>query len=211
MGLLIARQQPSRFSLPSSQKSPSQLDQTSKPSQTTKQTPPMKLQKPELTIDQTKKYVATLVTSKGTIEIALNANQTPITVNNFVYLAKQKFYDNTIFHRVIKGFMIQGGDPVGNGTGGPGYSFADEPINGRYVRGTVAMANAGPNTNGSQFFIMHQDYDLPPNYVIFGSVIKGIEVIDAIADSPVQNSGMGEVSQPVEPISLQSVSIVETN
>jgi len=102
--------------------------------------------------EKTKKYTAILKTEKGDITIALNSDQTPITVNNFVTLAKKGFYNKTIFHRVIKGFMIQGGDPKGDGTGGPGYKFADEPFTGEYTRGTIAMANSGPNTNGSHFW-----------------------------------------------------------
>ncbi len=162
-----------------------------------------------MTFDAAKHYTAVLHTSKGDIEIALNFGQTPKTVQNFVDLSRKEFYTNTIFHRVIKGFMIQGGDPKGNGTGGPGYQFDDEPFNGDYVRGAVAMANAGPNTNGSQFFIMHATYPLPKNYVIFGKVTKGMDVVDAIAESPVQTSSSGEPSQPVTPTLVKSVDIQE--
>lgn len=167
------------------------------------------VEKPTMQLDQNKQYQAVLKTDKGEITIDLTASATPITVNNFVSLAKSGFYDGTIFHRTIKGFMIQGGDPNGDGTGGPGYRFADEPFKGEYTKGTVAMANAGPNTNGSQFFIMHADYPLPPNYVIFGKVSKGIEVVDAIATAPVTSSFSGERSQPVTPVVVQSVKIVE--
>lgn len=162
---------------------------------------------PAMSIDAHKKYTAKLHTSYGDVVIALNAKQTPITVNNFVGLAEQKFYDNTIFHRVIKGFMIQGGDPKGDGTGGPGYRFADEKFIGEYTRGTVAMANAGPNTNGSQFFIMHADVPLPPNYVIFGKVISGMEVVDKIAAAKVMFNN-GEQSRPTEPVVVNSVEVV---
>lgn len=165
--------------------------------------------KPEMMIDATKSYDAIFKTSAGEITIHLNAKDTPITVNNFVYLAKNKLYDNTIFHRVIKGFMIQGGDPKGDGTGGPGYRFDDEPFTGEYTRGTIAMANAGPNSNGSQFFIMHENYPLPKNYIIFGSVTKGMDVVDKIAMAPVEMSRSGEESSPVTPVTVQSVSIVE--
>ena len=158
-----------------------------------------------LTIDVSKQYEAILSTSMGDITIQLAASATPITVNNFVSLAEKKFYDTTIFHRVIKGFMIQGGDPDGNGRGGPGYRFDDEPFEGQYTRGTVAMANAGPNTNGSQFFIMHKDTSLPHAYVIFGKVIKGIEVVDKIAESPVDPKGEG--SAPVTPIKVNFIKI----
>ena len=156
---------------------------------------------------QVKKYTAVLKTEKGDITISLNADKTPITVNNFVTLAKKGFYDKTIFHRIIKGFMIQGGDPKGDGTGGPGYKFDDEPFTGEYTRGTIAMANAGPNTIGSQFFIMHKDYSLPKDYVTFGKVVSGIDVIDAIAESPVQSSGEG--SSPVTPVKILTVDIQE--
>jgi len=160
-------------------------------------------------INPDKTYVAILQTTIGEIEISLDAKNTPITVNNFVTLAKNGFYRNTIFHRIIKGFMIQGGDPRRDGTGDPGYKFNDEPITGQYTRGTVAMANSGPDTNGSQFFIMHQDYSLEKNYVIFGKVTKGIEVIDKIADSPVRLSPSGENSRPVNPASITEITILE--
>src|ERR671939_701143 len=123
---------------------------------------------PAMEIDPNAEYSADLETSEGTIRIRLLARETPQTVNNFVFLARQGFYDGVIFHRVIDGFMIQTGDPTGTGRGGPGYRFADEPVNRRYTRGVVAMANAGPDTNGSQFFIVHgDDVRLPPNYTIF--------------------------------------------
>lgn len=162
---------------------------------------------PEMILDTTKKYSATLKTAAGDIVIALTAKDVPVTVNNFVFLAREKFYDNTIFHRTIKGFMIQGGDPEGTGAGGPGYQFADEPFTGEYVRGTVAMANAGPNTNGSQFFIMHQDTALPKSYVIFGQVVAGMDVVDKIAEAPTQPGGEG--SSPVTPVEVQAVVIAE--
>ena len=129
-------------------------------------------------------------TNKGEITIELFSNDAPKTAENFLTLAKKGFYDGVIFHRVISGFMIQGGDPTGTGRGGPSYKFADEldastPSYQRgYVRGTVAMANSGPNTNGSQFFIIHQDYPLPNLYTIFGRVTSGMEVVDAIASGP---------------------------
>lgn len=162
---------------------------------------------PALAIDSSKTYTATLDTDKGPIVISLNAKATPITVNNFVFLAREKFYDGTIFHRTIPGFMIQGGDPMGTGMGGPGYRFDDEAFTGEYKRGVVAMANAGPDTNGSQFFIMHADYALPPNYVIFGQVTSGLEAVDAIATAPTQPGGEG--SKPVTPVVVKSVTITE--
>lgn len=164
---------------------------------------------PKMEIDTTKKYSAILHTEKGDITIELTPDKTPITVNNFVSLARKGFYNNTVFHRVIKGFMIQGGDPVGNGTGGPGYRFDDEKFDGEYTRGTLAMANAGPNTNGSQFFIMHQDNQLEKLYVIFGKVNEGMDVVDVIAGAPVQESAQGEKSIPVSPVRVHSVEVVE--
>ena len=138
--------------------------------------------------------VVKIQTNKGDITIELFSKDAPKTVENFLTLVKKGFYDGVIFHRVISGFMIQGGDPTGTGRGGPDYQFADElnsetPSYQRgYVRGTVAMANAGPDTNGSQFFIVHQDYPLPHAYTIFGRVTSGMEAVDAIAASPVDAS-----------------------
>ena len=167
------------------------------------------LSRPAMQIDANKSYTAVLQTTEGDISITLNAKETPNTVNNFVYLAKKSFYDKTIFHRVIKGFMIQGGDPAGNGTGGPGYTFEDEKFSGEYKRGVIAMANRGTNTNGSQFFIMHADYPLQKNYVIFGSVTKGMDVVDKIAEAPVSVSATGEESKPVNPVMVKKVTISE--
>ncbi len=159
--------------------------------------------------DANKQYVAVVNTTLGDFTINFNKGQTPKTVENFVTLAKKGFYDKTIFHRVIKGFMIQGGDPVGNGTGGPGYKFADEKFDGEYVRGAVAMANSGPNTNGSQFFVMHADYPLPKNYTIFGKVVSGMDTIDKIAESKVESGGFGENSKPIVPTVIRSIEISE--
>lgn len=165
---------------------------------------------PVMEIDQKKTYRAIVHTTLGDITIALFADKMPITVNNFVSLARKNFYNDTVFHRAMKGFMIQGGDPKGDGTGGPGYRFADEPFEGEYTRGTVAMANAGPNTNGSQFFIMHQDYALSKDYVIFGKVASGLDVVDAIATSAVtRDSNSGENSKPVQPTVVTSITITE--
>lgn len=154
-------------------------------------------------------YSAILKTTKGEMTIEFNKDQTPKTVMNFLKLAQKGFYDNTIFHRVIENFMIQGGDPKGNGTGGPGYKFDDEPFSGEYERGVVAMANSGPNTNGSQFFIMHKDYPLPKDYVIFGKVIEGFEVLDLIATEKVMLSSSDEMSKPVNPVTIKSIEIIE--
>lgn len=159
------------------------------------------------TFEANKQYVAVVHTTLGDFTINFNKGQTPKTIENFVTLAKKGFYDKTIFHRVIKGFMIQGGDPVGNGTGGPGYKFADESFDDEYVRGAVAMANSGPNTNGSQFFVMHADYPLPKNYTIFGHVVSGMETVDKIAESKVSAGGFGENSTPVVPTVIKSIDI----
>lgn len=184
---------------------PTQLTTTMKPTQYSGP--------PPVTIDTKKSYAATVVTDKGAMTIKLFASESPVTVNNFVFLSREGFYNNTIFHRVIKGFMIQGGDPRGTGTGGPGYTFADEKITRDYTRGTIAMANSGPNTNGSQFFIMHADYPLPKNYVIFGTIDSSdstsLATLDAIAGAAVTDNGTGEVSKPVSPTVLQSIHIKE--
>ncbi len=164
---------------------------------------------PPQILDQKKKYTALLTTSKGKITVELFAKETPKTVNNFVFLAKEGFYTNTIFHRIVKGFMIQGGDPKGDGTGGPGYKFEDEKITRDYKRGIVAMANSGPNTNGSQFFIMHKDYELPKQYVIFGRVIEGMDTVDKIAEVPTVDNGSREESKPTEKIFIESILIEE--
>jgi cyclophilin family peptidyl-prolyl cis-trans isomerase len=157
---------------------------------------------------------AIIATEAGDIEADIFVDGAPKAAGNFVKLAKQGFYDDVIFHRVIPGFMIQGGDGefgkkatlnTGRvGTGGPGYKFADEPFTGSYVRGTLAMANAGPNTNGSQFFIMHADYALPKNYIIFGQVTKGFEVIDAIATAPRNSRDL-----PNAPVAMTKVTILD--
>ncbi len=160
---------------------------------------------PNMMIDTKKIYTAKMKTTAGEMTIRLNASAVPKTVNNFVFLAKEKFYDGVIFHRTIKGFMIQGGDPTGTGMGGPGYRFDDEPFTGEYKRGVLAMANAGPNTNGSQFFIMHADYPLPKNYVIFGEVTAGLDVVDKIATAPTVPGGEG--SKPVDPVKIESITV----
>lgn len=156
---------------------------------------------------------AVLHTEKGDITISFNTDQTPITVNNFVTLAKKGFYNKTVFHRIIKGFMIQGGDPKGDGTGGPGYTLIETPKDDtNYSRGTIAMAkkaNEPPGTQGSQFFIMQKDNPLPKDYVTFGKVVSGMDTVDAIAESPVQPSSSGESSSPVTPVKILSVEIKE--
>jgi cyclophilin family peptidyl-prolyl cis-trans isomerase len=159
---------------------------------------------PEMQIDPAKRYSATIETSAGTMTADLFADDAPKTVNNFVTLARDGFYEGVIFHRVIKGFMIQGGDPTGTGRGGPGYKFDDEPVKRPYSRGTLAMANAGPNTNGSQFFIMHADYGLPPSYTIFGKLTGGEDVLDRIATAQT-----GAQDRPNEPVRIERVTIEE--
>ena len=150
----------------------------------------------------------TITTSKGTIVFETYDADAPNTVKNFVTLANKGFYDGLIFHRVINGFMIQGGDPTGTGRGGPGYTFADE-LNAEspsyqtgYVPGTVAMANAGPNTNGSQFFIMQANTPLPHDYTIFGHVVSGLDVVNAIAAVPVDAN-----DKPLTPVVMQTVKV----
>ena len=164
---------------------------------------------PAMNIDEKGNYSAVIETSLGSIEIELFTDIAPITVNNFVNLSNDGYYDNVIFHRVIKGFMIQGGDPSGTGHGEmgkyPGYEFQDELNNPmQYEKGIVAMANRGPNTNGSQFFIMHVDYPLPYDYTIFGKVSNGIDVVDAIA-----NVQTGDMDKPVDDVVINSVDIKE--
>jgi cyclophilin family peptidyl-prolyl cis-trans isomerase len=159
---------------------------------------------------------AKIATEQGDIELDLFTDSAPKAAQNFIDLARKGFYDDVVFHRVIPGFVIQGGDgehgkkaalnPSRVGTGGPGYKFADERVTGDYYRGTLAMANAGPNTNGSQFFICHQDLvgKLPKNYTIFGQVTKGIEVVDAIANAPRNSRDL-----PDAPVAMTSVTILD--
>lgn len=159
---------------------------------------------PDMTIDLDTTYVAEMRTNLGGITIEFDAASSPLAVNNFVHLARDGFYDGVIFHRVVPGFVVQGGDPTGTGRGGPGYKFRDElEGEGDYTRGTVAMANAGPNTNGSQFFICLDDVGLPHSYTIFGRVTEGMDTVDAIADLP--RSG----ERPTEEAVIESVEIRE--
>ena len=163
---------------------------------------------PEMQIDPQKSYTATIQTSLGTMKADLFAKDDPITVNNFVFLSKQGYYDGVTFHRVIPNFMAQTGDPTGTGRGGPGYKFKDEPVTRKYERGTLAMANAGPNTNGSQFFIVHKDYALPPSYTIFGKLTDGLDVLDKIMAVPT-GPGHGGPDTPKTDIVIQSITIDE--
>jgi cyclophilin family peptidyl-prolyl cis-trans isomerase len=164
---------------------------------------------PPMSIDTNKRYLATLDTNKGKIVLELFAKEAPKTVNSFVFLAREGFYDGTTFHRVIPGFMIQGGDRNGkpSGTGGPGYQIENEnkDTNRRYETGTVGMANSGPDTNGSQFFIMDAPNALPPNqYTIFGQLKEGQDVVHAIATTP-----RGANDKPTTPVVVNSVTIEE--
>ena len=157
---------------------------------------------------------ATISTEKGDIEVDLYTTDAPKAAQNFIDLAKKGFYDDVIFHRVIPGFVAQGGDgehgkksslnPGRVGTGGPGYKFEDEPVKGNYVRGALAMANSGPNTNGSQFFIVHQDLTgkLPKQYTLFGLVTKGMEVVDEIVGAPRNSRDL-----PDQPVAMKKVTI----
>ena len=159
---------------------------------------------------------ATIATDLGDIEVQLYTTDVPKAANNFVELAKKGFYDDVVFHRVIPGFVAQAGDGEHGkksslnkgrvGTGGPGYKFEDEPIKGDYVRGALAMANAGPNTNGSQFFICHQDLTgkLPKNYTLFGQVTKGMDVVDAIVSAPRDSRDL-----PNEPVAITGITVRE--
>ncbi len=166
---------------------------------------------PEMVIDEDATYLATIETNKGEMTFELNTEAAPTTVNNFVCLATNDFYDVTPFHRVIDGFMIQAGDPTGTGAGGPGYRFDDELPGDdlEYTKGTLAMANAGPNTQGSQFFIVDEELGdgLPKDYTIFGQLIEGEEVLDDLADSAVVPSQRGEPSLPAEFVVIKDITI----
>jgi cyclophilin family peptidyl-prolyl cis-trans isomerase len=160
---------------------------------------------PEMGIDPTKRYTATMETSMGTIAISLDPINAPKTTNNFVFLALNHYYDGIIFHRIIKGFVCQGGDPQGSGMGGPGYRFEDElPKPGKYAIGSLAMANAGPNTNGSQFFIIsgQSGCTLPPLYSLFGQVVKGLDVVEKM-----QNVETDGRDRPRTDVVINSVTI----
>ena len=150
------------------------------------------------------KKVVTIDTAKGPIEVTVEADLGPLAAENFVDLAECGFYDGTVFHRVVKDFVIQGGDPTGTGSGGPGYEFKDDPVSVPYTRGTVAMANAGANTNGSQFFIVLKDIPeggLAPAYSVFGHVTKGMEAVDAIV------AAAAGVENPTTPIKMDKVTV----
>jgi len=167
---------------------------------------------PAMQIDTSKQYTATINTNVGDIEVQLFANEDPKTVNNFVFLANQGFYNGCKFFRIVKGFVIQTGDPTNTGTGGPGYQFEDEPVTRNYLTGTLAMANSGPNTNGSQFFICLGDLTtLPNSYTIFGLVTSDLDVVQSIGNTPVVANPMmgGEMSSPTQDVHINSIQISE--
>jgi peptidyl-prolyl cis-trans isomerase B (cyclophilin B) len=151
---------------------------------------PKKYSAPEQVVDPAHRYVATITTDRGDIVVALDTARAPKSVNNFVFLAREGFYDGLTFHRIVDNFVIQGGCPEGTGRGGPGYRFDDEPVQGEYETGAVAMANSGPNTNGSQFFICTVDdrHKLTKSYNLFGQVVKGMDVVGAIRQNDVMRS-----------------------
>lgn len=160
---------------------------------------------PEMGIDKDKRYTATMSTSMGDLVIALDPIKAPVTVNSFVFLALQGYFEGIIFHRVINGFVCQGGDPTGTGRGGPGYRFDDElPRAGQYEIGSVAMANSGPNTNGSQFFLISgpSGAQLPPLYSLFGKIVKGLDIL-----AEMQSVKTGQGDRPVVDLVINSVSI----
>ena len=169
-----------------------------KPISTTGSAPCPTKAPPALAAGQTRNVE--IKTSKGSISIKVEADLGPLAAGNFVALASCGFYNGLVFHRVVPGFVIQGGDPTGTGGGGPGYQFADDPVTVPYNRGVVAMANAGPNTNGSQFFIVLADSGLSPNYSVFGRVTAGMETVDAIAAA-------ADAEKPSNPIAMDSVSV----
>jgi cyclophilin family peptidyl-prolyl cis-trans isomerase len=160
---------------------------------------------PEMGIDPDKRYTATMSTSMGEMVIALDPIKAPNTVNSFVFLALHHYFDGIIFHRIINGFVCQGGDPTGTGTGGPGYRFDDElPKAGQYEVGSVAMANAGPNTNGSQFFLISgpSGVRLPPAYALFGKIVKGLDVLESM-----QSVATDHRDRPKTDVVIESVTI----
>ncbi|MDP5273978.1 peptidylprolyl isomerase [Chengkuizengella axinellae] len=173
---------------------------------------------PEMQIDPNKSYSAIIQTTKGEFTVELFADIAPITVNNFVFLANENFYDGIIFHRIIETFMIQTGDPLGTGRGGPGYQFEDElDTPHQYEPGILAMANSGENTNGSQFFICtgedSRNLNMYPNYTIFGKVTEGMETVTNIAKTPVTmnpNGGDPTPSMPTEEVKIESIEIIES-
>lgn len=169
---------------------------------------------PAMQLKSDTRYEAVFHTTEGDFTVELLSEQAPLTVNNFVTLATDGFYNDVVFHRIIKGFMIQGGDPTGTGMGGPGYRFADElPPALKYEPGVLAMANAGPNTNGSQFFVCtgesSKHLNNSPNYSVFGRVVAGMDTVLTLDNTPVGMSSSGERSRPVKDVKIHSIEIVE--
>jgi cyclophilin family peptidyl-prolyl cis-trans isomerase len=166
-----------------------------------------------MAIDQNKQYQAVIKTNYGDVTVELLPKEAPLSVNSFVFLARQGYFDGIKFHRISKGFVIQTGDPTGTGSGGPGYKFPDEKVTRDYVAGTLAMANSGANTNGSQFFITLSDLSgqLPKKYTIFGAVTAGMDVVDNIGKLPVTyNASLRENSQPTVDVHIDTVVIKES-
>ena len=199
-------------SQPTSQSSPVPQRQTSPQPEAQSSTAKQWASAPAMSIDVAKQYKTTITTTMGEMQADLFAKEAPTTVNNFVFLAREGFYENVKFHRIIKDFMVQTGDPTGTGAGSPGYRFIDEPVTLNYERGTLAMANAGPNTNGSQFFIVHGGaVNLPKNYTIFGKLTAGLDVLDKIASVPVAAASRGgEASAPQVDVRMTKVTITES-
>ncbi len=169
---------------------------------------------PEMLLQDAARYEALIHTNEGDFTIELFAQQVPMTVNNFVFLAREGYYEDVVFHRIIQDFMIQTGDPTGTGAGGPGYRFKDElPPVSPYETGVVAMANAGPNTNGSQFFVCTGDsskhLNRSPNYTVFGRVVSGMETVNKIAATPVGRSTSGEMSKPQQEVKMEKIEIIQ--
>jgi len=165
---------------------------------------------PKMSIDQNKQYTATIKTNFGDIVVQLFPKDAPLAVNNFVFLARQGYYDGVKFHRVVKGFVIQSGDPTGTGMGDPGYKFADEKLTRDYIAGTLAMANSGANTNGSQFFITLDNLTtLPKKYTIFGLVTSGFDVVKKIGDVPTKLGSDGGLSSPTVDVHIDTITIEE--
>lgn len=165
---------------------------------------------PPFTLKTNKTYTATVETSMGSFTVKLLGKDAPCTVNSFVYLAKKHFYDGLTFHRIVKDFVIQGGDPAGNGSGGPGYTFNDELANSlTYEIGTLAMANSGANTNGSQWFVVtgQQGVQLPKSYTIFGKVTKGLDIVLKIQDVPTVGGTGQDAQMPKDPITIEKITI----
>jgi cyclophilin family peptidyl-prolyl cis-trans isomerase len=204
------------YALAPGSSTPEPLSSTSSPAALTATSSTSTAAVPTAASPSMEQHIVTVKTNYGMFQIMTYDADAPKTAANFIQLAQKGFYNGLTFHRVVKGFMIQGGDPNGNGTGGPGYMFADElnpatpSYQAGYQKGVVAMANSGPNTNGSQFFIMLADTPLPHNYTIFGKVVSGQDVVDAIGNVPVEQNGGGENSKPIKPVIIESMTVGQT-